>query len=114
MMDLLWSCAFFATVCPVACIRPEFSDTTAIKQGVNPLVQALNTRERFVPNDVYLHEGCSFVVITGPNMVRCWHISDVIAWLTLSVCGVYLALSPSLRLSLSLFLSLSLSLSLSL
>eukprot|EP00048_Salpingoeca_helianthica_P008174 m.119619 g.119619 ORF g.119619 m.119619 type:complete len:869 (+) comp14532_c0_seq3:2474-5080(+) len=68
MIDLLWSCAYFATVNPVTCVRPEFSDTTAIKQGVNPLVQALNAREHFVPNDVYLHEGCSFVVITGPNM----------------------------------------------
>ncbi len=69
MIDLLWSCAMYAIISPTPCIRPEFSDTTAIKQGVNPLVQSLNSRDPFIPNDVYLHGGGNFVVITGPNMV---------------------------------------------
>ena len=73
MIDLLWTCAYATVTSPNHCVRPEFSDTTAIKQGYHPILQLLATSskmtEPFIPNDVYLHNAANFLVITGPNMV---------------------------------------------
>lgn len=72
MMDLIWTCAYSAIISPTECVRPDFTDTTAIKQGVHPILHTLSSKEPFVPNDIYLHNGASFAIITGPNMVRLW------------------------------------------
>eukprot|EP00047_Mylnosiga_fluctuans_P020961 m.98550 g.98550 ORF g.98550 m.98550 type:complete len:485 (-) comp8696_c0_seq7:76-1530(-) len=68
MIDLLWNSAHATVVSLVDCVRPEFSDTTAIKQGVHPVLQALEHSAKIVPNDVYIHSGANCIIITGPNM----------------------------------------------
>ncbi len=54
-------------------VRPQFSETgeMRIAAGRHPVVERLAEREaaRFIPNDLYLDSGRSFIaVITGPNM----------------------------------------------
>lgn len=49
--------------------RPEFTQTLCIRQGRHP-IQEIISLEEFVPNDTFCNLGCSFQVITGPNMVR--------------------------------------------
>lgn len=48
-------------------IRPEVSDDyrIAIDEGRHPVVEAL--ADGFVPNDLHLDEGKSFLLLTGPN-----------------------------------------------
>ncbi|KFO81524.1 MutS protein 4, partial [Cuculus canorus] len=60
MLDMLLSFAH-------ACIRPEFTDTLAIKQGWHPILEKIAV-EKPVSNNTYLTEGNNFVIITGPNM----------------------------------------------
>lgn len=48
-------------------VRPEFTDTLAIKQGWHPILEKIAV-EKPVPNNTYLTEGNNFVIITGPNM----------------------------------------------
>jgi len=51
--------------------RPVMSaeSVTRIIAGRHPVVEALNTEERFVPNDVELSEGgARILIVTGPNM----------------------------------------------
>ncbi|KAK2193937.1 hypothetical protein NP493_4g02025 [Ridgeia piscesae] len=56
-------------------VRPEFTDTIAIKQGRHPILEKI-TVDAITPNNVvnqflllqYASEESNFVVITGPNM----------------------------------------------
>lgn len=48
-------------------VRPEFTDTLAIKQGWHPILEKIAV-EKPVSNNTYLTEGNNFVIITGPNM----------------------------------------------
>lgn len=48
-------------------VRPEFTDTLAIKQGRHPILE-LMARQQPVSNNSYISEGSNFVIITGPNM----------------------------------------------
>lgn len=48
-------------------VRPEFTDTLAIKQGWHPVLEKVHF-EKPVPNDTYITEGSNFIIITGPNM----------------------------------------------
>lgn len=48
-------------------VRPEFTDTLAIKQGWHPILEKI-AMEKPVSNNTYLTEGNNFVIITGPNM----------------------------------------------
>ncbi|MEQ2304614.1 MutS protein msh4, partial [Ameca splendens] len=48
-------------------VRPEFTDTLAIKQGRHPILERM-ARQQPVSNNSYISEGSNFVIITGPNM----------------------------------------------
>ncbi|KAF4790228.1 mutS 4 [Turdus rufiventris] len=65
MLDMLLS---FAHACTLSdYVRPEFTDTLAIKQGWHPILEKI-AMEKPVANNTYLTEGNNFVIITGPNM----------------------------------------------
>ncbi|XP_075011605.1 mutS protein homolog 4 isoform X2 [Calonectris borealis] len=65
MLDMLLS---FAHACTLSdYVRPEFTDTLAIKQGWHPILEKI-AMEKPVSNNTYLTEGNNFVIITGPNM----------------------------------------------
>lgn len=55
---------FFLLCLPV---RPEFTDTLAIKQGRHPILERVAGQQP-VSNNSYISEGSNFVIITGPNM----------------------------------------------
>lgn len=48
-------------------VRPEFTDTLAIKQGWHPILEKISA-EKPVANNTYITEGSNVVIITGPNM----------------------------------------------
>jgi DNA mismatch repair ATPase MutS len=48
-------------------VRPEFTDTLAIKQGWHPILEKISV-EKPVANNTYITEGSNFLIITGPNM----------------------------------------------
>ncbi|GBC10105.1 hypothetical protein RclHR1_09340004 [Rhizophagus clarus] len=65
MLDMLTS---FAHQCTVSNhVRPEFTDTLAIRAGRNPMRENLYV-DTFVPNDTYASSATNFQLITGPNM----------------------------------------------
>ncbi|XP_072275595.1 mutS protein homolog 4 [Pyxicephalus adspersus] len=65
MLDMLLS---LASVCTLSdYVRPEFTDTMAIKQGWHPILEKIGLSKP-VPNDTYLSEGSNFIILTGPNM----------------------------------------------
>ncbi|KAK3083385.1 hypothetical protein FSP39_021201 [Pinctada imbricata] len=65
VVDMLQS---FAHACTLSnYVRPEFTDTLAIKQGRHPILEKISV-EAPVPNDVYASEDSNFIIITGPNM----------------------------------------------
>ncbi|XP_035747634.1 mutS protein homolog 4 [Egretta garzetta] len=65
MLDMLLS---FAHACTLSdYVRPEFTDTLAIKQGWHPILEKIAV-EKPVSNNTYLTEGNNFAIITGPNM----------------------------------------------
>ena len=47
-------------------VRPEFTDTLAIKQGKHPVLAKFSST--VIANNVYASEGSNFNIITGPNM----------------------------------------------
>ncbi|XP_035824498.1 mutS protein homolog 4 [Aplysia californica] len=65
MVDMLLSLAHAATLSSY--IRPEFTDTLAIKQGYHPILQKVSC-DIVVPNDTYAADHSNFIVLTGPNM----------------------------------------------
>uniref|UniRef100_A0A3Q2DG95 MutS homolog 4 n=1 Tax=Cyprinodon variegatus TaxID=28743 RepID=A0A3Q2DG95_CYPVA len=65
MLDMLLSLASACTISDY--VRPEFTDTLAIKQGRHPILERL-ARQQPVSNNSYISEGSNFVIITGPNM----------------------------------------------
>ncbi|XP_027729860.1 mutS protein homolog 4 [Vombatus ursinus] len=65
MLDMLLS---FAHACTLSdYVRPEFTDTLAIKQGWHPILEKISM-ERPVANNTYITEGSNFIIVTGPNM----------------------------------------------
>ncbi|XP_031231777.1 mutS protein homolog 4 isoform X3 [Mastomys coucha] len=65
MLDMLQS---FAHACTLSdYVRPEFTDTLAIKQGWHPILERISA-EKPVANDTYITEGRNVLIITGPNM----------------------------------------------
>ncbi|XP_061649838.1 mutS protein homolog 4 isoform X3 [Phyllopteryx taeniolatus] len=65
MLDMLLSLANACTLSNY--VRPEFTDTLAIKQGRHPILERM-PGQQFVSNNCYVSEGSNFVSITGPNM----------------------------------------------
>ncbi|XP_072181746.1 mutS protein homolog 4-like [Diadema setosum] len=65
VIDMLVS---FAHVCTLSdYVRPDFTDTLAIKQGKHPILDKISY-DPPVPNNIYASEDSNFLVITGPNM----------------------------------------------
>ncbi|CAO3657832.1 unnamed protein product [Umbelopsis ramanniana] len=65
---LLDMCVAFTYMCTVAdYVRPEFSDTLAIKSGRHPIRERVSCSQ-FVPNDIFASETTNFQIVTGPNM----------------------------------------------
>ncbi|KAL6105686.1 msh4 [Pungitius sinensis] len=65
MLDMLLS---LANACIVSdYVRPEFTDTLAIKQGRHPILEQM-VGQQPVSNNSFISEGSNFVIITGPNM----------------------------------------------
>ncbi|CAO3677686.1 unnamed protein product [Umbelopsis vinacea] len=65
---LLDMCVAFTYLCTVAdYVRPEFSDTLAIKSGRHPIKERVSCSE-FVPNDIFASDTTNFQIVTGPNM----------------------------------------------
>lgn len=48
-------------------MRPEFTDTLAIKQGRHPILERIAGQQP-VSNNSYISEGSNFIIVTGPNM----------------------------------------------
>lgn len=48
-------------------VRPEFTDTLAIKQGRHPILERISGQQH-ISNNTYISEGSNFLIITGPNM----------------------------------------------
>ncbi|KAL0637754.1 MutS protein msh4 [Maublancomyces gigas] len=65
MLDMIVSFAHLCTVQDY--VRPEFTDTLAIKAGRHPIREKIH-RDRFIPNDVYASQQSRFQIITGCNM----------------------------------------------
>ncbi|XP_034433272.1 mutS protein homolog 4 isoform X3 [Hippoglossus hippoglossus] len=65
MLDMLLSLANACTISDY--VRPEFTDTLAIKQGRHPILERMAGQQP-VSNNSYISEGSNFVIITGPNM----------------------------------------------
>ncbi|XP_049595657.1 mutS protein homolog 4 [Syngnathus scovelli] len=65
MLDMLLSLANACTLSDY--VRPEFTDTLAIKQGRHPILERM-PGQQLVSNNCYISEGSNFVIITGPNM----------------------------------------------
>ncbi|BGP16624.1 MutS protein msh4 [Rhodosporidiobolus nylandii] len=50
-------------------VRPEWTDTLAIKAGRHPLHEQFRMADgSFVPNDIYASDAASFQLVFGPNM----------------------------------------------
>ncbi|XP_075038032.1 mutS protein homolog 4 isoform X1 [Mixophyes fleayi] len=65
MLDMLLS---FANVCTLYdYVRPEFTDTLALKQGWHPILENIALGKP-VSNDTFISEGSNFIILTGPNM----------------------------------------------
>ncbi|XP_063284105.1 mutS protein homolog 4 [Pelobates fuscus] len=65
MLDLLLS---FAHACTLSdYVRPEFTDTLAIKQGWHPILEKISLGKP-ICNNTYITEGSNFLFLTGPNM----------------------------------------------
>ncbi|KAJ7990722.1 hypothetical protein DPEC_G00289860 [Dallia pectoralis] len=65
MLDMLLSLANACTISEY--VRPEFTDTLAIKQGRHPILERIAGQQP-VSNNSYITEGSNFIIITGPNM----------------------------------------------
>ncbi|CAO3638969.1 unnamed protein product [Cunninghamella blakesleeana] len=67
VLDLLMS---FATGCMKSeKVRPEFTNTLAIKSGRHPILETtFIAKEDLISNDTYTSISSSFQIITGPNM----------------------------------------------
>uniref|UniRef100_A0AAV2JJK8 DNA mismatch repair proteins mutS family domain-containing protein n=1 Tax=Knipowitschia caucasica TaxID=637954 RepID=A0AAV2JJK8_KNICA len=65
MLDMLLSLANACTISDY--VRPEFTDTLAIKQSRHPILERISGQQP-VSNNTYISEGSNFVIITGPNM----------------------------------------------
>ncbi|KAM4654927.1 mutS protein homolog 4 isoform 1-T1 [Amazona ochrocephala] len=88
MLDMLLS---FAHACTLSnYVRPEFTDTLAIKQGWHPILEKIAV-EKPVPNNTYLTEGNNFVIITGPNMSgKSTYLKQIALCQIMAQIGIYI------------------------
>ncbi|XP_075918422.1 mutS protein homolog 4-like [Petromyzon marinus] len=64
MVDMLLAFAHRTTL--TKSVRPEFSDTLALKGARHPILERV-LGWPLVPNDVFLSDASNFLVVTGPN-----------------------------------------------
>ncbi|XP_063952097.1 mutS protein homolog 4-like [Lytechinus pictus] len=65
VIDMLVS---FAHTCTLSdYVRPDFTDTLAIKQAKHPILDKISY-DPPIPNNIYASEESNFLIITGPNM----------------------------------------------
>ncbi|XP_063040064.1 mutS protein homolog 4 [Engraulis encrasicolus] len=65
ILDMLLSLANACTINKY--VRPEFTDTLAIKNGRHPILESMSG-EQPVSNNTYISDGSNFIILTGPNM----------------------------------------------
>lgn len=65
MLDMLAAFAYLATFYDY--IRPELTDTLAIKAGRHPIREKIHSK-KYIPNDAYATQQSRFQIITGCNM----------------------------------------------
>eukprot|EP00795_Rhopilema_esculentum_P008778 gene8778-14808_t len=66
ILDLIVS---FTHACSISnYVRPEFTDTLAIKSGRHPILDKISSPGSVIPNDIYASEASCFIIMTGPNM----------------------------------------------
>jgi len=74
-------------------VRPQFNenDTIIIKEGRHPVLETLPLGERFIPNDTYLNNTDSqIMLITGPNMAgKSTYLRQVALIVLLAQIGSY-------------------------
>ena len=73
-------------------VRPEFTDTLAIKQGRHPILDKIvsATAEPTVPNDVYACDVSNFIVVTGPNMSgKSTYLRKIALLQVMAQCGCF-------------------------
>ncbi|RVX68886.1 hypothetical protein B0A52_07541 [Exophiala mesophila] len=66
MLDMLSSFAQLVTTSDY--VRPELTDTLAIKAGRHPIHEHVHQGDKFVSNDVYATQQNRFQIVTGCNM----------------------------------------------
>lgn len=49
-------------------MRPEFTDTLAIKSGRHPVLETVQSAGMVVSNDIYCSDAAHFHIVHGPNM----------------------------------------------
>ena len=51
-------------------VRPTFSDDykVEVKNGRHPVMEAINKKDLYIPNDVSINDNKHFILISGPNM----------------------------------------------
>ncbi|KAG2069894.1 hypothetical protein BDR04DRAFT_1135595 [Suillus decipiens] len=65
-IDLLWSFAHVSIM--RGYVRPEFTDTLAIKSGRHPVLETVQSAGMVISNDMYCSDAAHFHIVQGPNM----------------------------------------------
>ncbi|KAG1814422.1 muts domain V-domain-containing protein [Suillus subaureus] len=65
-IDLLWSFSHVSIM--RSYVRPEFTDTLAIKSGRHPILETAQSAGMVVSNDIYCSDAAHFHIVQGPNM----------------------------------------------
>ena len=73
-------------------VRPEFTDTLAIKSGRHPILETVQAGGCVVANDVYCCDGSSFQIIQGPKSAYSYIITKV----SISTDGLLTGLTSSM------------------
>lgn len=62
---------FFKKKCPqtFSLVRPEFTDTLAIKSGRHPVLETVQSAGMVVSNDIYCSDAAHFHIVQGPKCV---------------------------------------------
>ncbi|OJA13483.1 hypothetical protein AZE42_04411 [Rhizopogon vesiculosus] len=64
-IDLLWSFAHVSIMRNY--VRPEFTDTLAIKSGRHPVLETAQSAGTLVSNDIYCSDAARFHIVQGPK-----------------------------------------------
>jgi len=71
-------------------VRPEFTDTLAIKQGRHPILDKMATSVPAVPNDVYASDVSNYIIVTGPNMSgKSTYLRKIALLQVMAQCGCF-------------------------